>query len=99
MDFGDENFLIAAKDDLIFNVRSVDEIIKVANLPKMVSLTDLLDGINQFAELAKNEQNIDLVMGTYHMYRSVIASAVRVGIDVNNFQALLDRGASKMGLI
>lgn len=90
LDLGEGEIVIISPNDISFTVKQHNKMIVVQNAPMMVMLSDLLIMITEFKDYAKNEKNLDLIMGNYYLYSDMIASASDVGIQIECYQALLD---------
>jgi hypothetical protein len=87
----DEQMLIIAPDDFVFDVQQ-DSFIKVSNLPPICSIQELLMGFQDYRHNPVPSPNYDENVGLFYLHLSIFRSAQSHGIAIPMMDELIRIG-------
>lgn len=89
--------IIVTPDDYVFNVEQ-DEFIQVDDAPPMCSITEMVNGFENYMKAPMPSDNMDNCVGLYYIHYYIIKSARKKGFKVDAFMAQLQAIGEEFGL-
>lgn len=86
--------IIICPNDFVFEVEQ-DEMVQVGDLPPMCSVTEMIQGFENYKSDPTPSDNIDNNMGLFYLHYYIIKSAVAIGFKVPMINELYDIGKEK----
>jgi hypothetical protein len=90
----DDNFLIVTPKDFVFNTLN-GRMIKVSNLPEMISINEMLDIKSKYIKNPEPNKNMDNTIALYLLTKLVILSAKAKNFNVDNLLQEIKKAANK----
>lgn len=94
LNLSDDNFLVITPKDFVFNTLN-GEIIKVSNLPKMISINEMLDIQSKYIKNPEPNKNMDNTIALYLLTKLVILSAKAKNFEVDYLLQQIKKAANK----
>jgi hypothetical protein len=94
LNLSDDNFLIITPKDFVFNTLN-GKVIKVSNLPEMISINEMLDIQSKYIKNPEPNNNMDNTIALYLLTKLVILSAKAKNFDVDYLLKQIKKAANK----
>jgi hypothetical protein len=94
LQLNDSNFLVITPKDFVFNTLN-GRMIKVSNLPEMISINEMLDIKSKYIKNPEPNKNMHNTIALYILTKLVILSAKAKNFDVDNLLQEIKKAANK----